>query len=122
MAKINLNKAKVLVDELGLVEEYSRELKAEVEERKKTLHPYKGQTIITDEFQCSIYEQQGQMLDKAKLMKKFKLTEAQLASCYVKKSVATVVTIKRLGTTKKEQREAFQAEAKRKVKISTPKG
>lgn len=116
MRKMVLAKARDLIDELGSVEEYQRELKAEVDVRKKKLHGFVGQTIVTDEFQCSVYEQQGQMLDKAKLMKKFGLTEKQLASCYVKKTASINVSIKRLGTTKKEQRAEFIKSARKKVR------
>jgi hypothetical protein len=115
MAKINLTKAKALVDELGVVEEYSREIDAEVKARKKALWPYVGQTLTTDEFQSSIFEREGRTLDVAKVMRKFKLTEKQLASCYRKQEKSVVVSIKRIDVTKKAQNKDFIKQAKRKI-------
>lgn len=111
--KINLAKAKTLVDELGLVEEYMRELQAEVDVRKQALHSYLGTKLETEEFVSSVFEREFRSLDKAKLLKL--ITEAQLAKCYTRPKVSTIVTIRRRDTFKNEQRRQFLKSAKRKV-------
>jgi len=115
MAKINLAKAKALVDELGIVEEYKRELEAEIKVRKLGLYGYVGQTLTTDEFESSIFERTPKTLDVAKLMKKFGITKKQLASCYKEGETSVVVTIKRVDVKKSAQRKQFIKAAKKKV-------
>jgi hypothetical protein len=121
MAKINLLKAKHLVDELGLVEEYARELKAEIDMRKKALYDYVGQTLTTEEFTSSIFERTSNTLDLIKLKKKFGITDKQWASCYKKGDVSTIVTIKRIDISKSEQRKDFLKSAKAKVGQGRPR-
>jgi hypothetical protein len=116
MKKINLMKAKELVDELGAVEEYLRELKAEVDARKLSLHSFVGRTLVGDEFESSIYESQRRTLDAAKVANY--LTEKQLARCYTKGEKFVTVTIKRIGEKKKETRAQLIKAAQKKVRAS----
>lgn len=113
MKKINLMKAKELVDELGAVEEYLRELRAEVDARKLALHPFVGRTLVGEEFESSIYKGQRETLDAAKVAKY--LTPKQMARCYTKGKEFIAVSIKRIGEKKKETRLQLLKDAKKKV-------